>query len=380
MSEPLKAVGGILFMLLVTVGLVLGPSLGPMRRLDERVLEPRRIRRLAKAGRAVDRTINRMQTALTEASGVSPVGDPRLLRSHLMWWWTTYQPRLRRRLSLIAAAIGFTYLGMVTIAWRVITGLPGAWKEDPLVSVQGVSSFGVPEATVLARISLVVLFMYFWRRSGQFTGRHPVPYTPTSEPQPRRPERYAPVVQLIFHTTRAAEHLALLQSSLRTLPEPFSVHAAERTVRSAHSARFTRRTGHRRALRRHGEKVAGALREAEYHQHVDPHRALTEITRMLAQITERCAQGRLGALLDDDDEWMRVARPARSHDLLKMLAAGLIITAISAGALLAGLPDGAVGTLIGTLAPLLVILLFRSQMPSGNALIDLFRSADRSAQ
>jgi small-conductance mechanosensitive channel len=371
----MKAVVGILFMLLMVTILVL-----PMRRFDERVLERQRIRRLAKAGRAADHIINRMQTALTEASGVSPIGNPRLLRSHLVWWWTTYRPRLLRRLALIAAAIALTYLGMVSIAWRVVTGMPEAWRKDPLITVSGTPSFGVPEATVLVRISLVALFMYFWWRTGQFTGRHPVPYRPTSETQQRRPEHYAPVAQLVFHTTRAAEHLALLQSGLRTLPEPFSVRAAERAVRSAHSARFTRRAGHRRALRRHGEKVAGALREAEYHQHVDPHQALTEITRMLAQITERCAQGRLGSLLDEDDEWMRVARPARGHDLLKMLAAGLIITAISASALLAGLPDGAVGTLIGTLAPLLVVLLFRSQMPSGNALIDLFRSADRSAQ
>ncbi|MGW4784896.1 hypothetical protein [Streptomyces sp. NPDC004230] len=368
-----------------TLGSFVGVLLvaGVAHRCKVRVQERQGVRRLAKANRAADHIINRvqaalLQTTLNEASGVRPLANPHLVRSHLVWWWTTYRPRELRRLAIIASIVVLTYFGLVPRIWQAVIRSPETWKEYPLASVS-LSSFGIPEATLLLRMGLVALFMYLWWRIEQFAVNRPVS-VPQIEPGQRRPQYYVPVMQLVFHTTRAAERLALLQSGLSALPQPFSVRAAERAVRSAHSARFPRGTGHRRTLRRHAEKVAGALRAAEYQQHVDPQGALREISRMLTQITERCAEGRLGALLDDDDEWMRAAHPARGHDLLKMLAAGLIITAISAGALLAGLPDGAVGTLIGTLAPLLVVLLFRSQMPSGTALIDLFRSADRSSQ
>ncbi|MCX5278190.1 hypothetical protein [Streptomyces virginiae] len=374
MSDSMR----MLLVLLLVVGVAI--ALGrPIRRFEARVVERQRIRSLNFAGRAADRILTRSQAALTEALGASPLQNVRLLRSHLMWWWTTYLPQFLRHLGAIAAVIVLTYLGGISVVWRGVKNAPLAWKEHwPLVNSK-IASVGGSEATVALRLTMIVLFIYLMWRTVRIAGHHSLPYNPNSQTLKRRPEHYAPVVQLIFHTTRAAESLALMQSGVRTLVEPFSVRAAERAVRSAHVARFAWQSGHRRTLRRHAEKVAGALRAAEYHQHIDPHKALTDITRMLAKITERYAQGRLGALLDEDDEWMRVASPVRGHDLLKMLAVGLIITAISAVALLAGLPDGAAGPLIGTLAPLLIVLVFRSHMPSGDALIDMYRSADRSA-
>ncbi|MYT57475.1 hypothetical protein GTW29_12275 [Streptomyces sp. SID7834] len=349
-----------------------------IRHFEEQTLERWKIRRLTSAGLAAARVIDRAESALTEALGASPLADPRVLRSHLVLWRVAYRPWLARRLGLTFAGIALTYAGISALARKAG---PPLWKkltEGASVPFADPAPLILPAIIVSLRICLIGLFVHLCVRSFQFMGQHPAPYNPNYESSTRRPGPYAPVAQLIYHTTCAAESLALLQSGIRTRPQVFSVDAAQRVVRSAHSVNYSRHV-HRRKLREHGEKVAGALREAEYHQHVDPSQGLTDIIHMLAKITERYAQGRLGALLDENDKWMRDVSPARGHYLWKLLVAGLTITGLSAGALLLGLPEGAAGPLIGTLAPLAGILMFRSQMPGGNALMDMFRSAERSA-
>ncbi|MEU5214621.1 hypothetical protein AB0G79_00250 [Streptomyces sp. NPDC020807] len=60
------------------------------------------------------------------------------------------------------------------------------------------------------------------------------------------------------------------------------------------------RSARRSAARMHAAKVAGALRAASLRVDVDPEASLRQLGAMLAEIGERCAEGRIGSLLPEE--------------------------------------------------------------------------------
>jgi hypothetical protein len=144
-------------------------------------------------------------------------------------------------------------------------------------------------------------------------------------------------------------------SSARALAD--AVRVSSRTVSRMHrtSQRLPARSHRRRQLKRHAGLVVAALRQAEGRIDVEGTAAIPELARLLMKIADRYVQGRLGALLDEEE--LRELEPVRDWEALR-IAAFVVLTAGSAVTVSqTGLPEEtrvyAIGA-CGILASLLV--------------------------
>ncbi|WKV72853.1 hypothetical protein AW27_015730 [Streptomyces sp. PCS3-D2] len=86
-------------------------------------------------------------------------------------------------------------------------------------------------------------------------------------------------------------------SQLRALD--LGIRATEDAILLAHryTGTMPRRSARKAAARAHAAQVAGALRAESLRIDVDPETALPRLGTMLAEIGERCAEGRVGSML-----------------------------------------------------------------------------------
>ncbi|MFG3257926.1 hypothetical protein [Streptomyces sp. NPDC048172] len=112
-----------------------------------------------------------------------------------------------------------------------------------------------------------------------------------------------------------------------------------RTLARAHWKRgAVSMRSHRRAeLKRHAGRVVAVLRRAEARLDSEPHAALRELGELLLTVAERYADGRVGALLDEEE--LRDVEPVRSYELVRLALAVLLIGGGGAGIALLGLPS-----------------------------------------
>ncbi|MEV7447022.1 hypothetical protein AB0O22_38755, partial [Streptomyces sp. NPDC091204] len=83
----------------------------------------------------------------------------------------------------------------------------------------------------------------------------------------------------------------------------------------------------RKTMRRHAYRVADALREAEARLDVDPKESARTTARILLKVSTRYAEGRLGALLDEED---LSSVPVQPH---RFKAVRLLVTVVSIAAI-----------------------------------------------
>ncbi|MCY0928049.1 hypothetical protein OTB20_17985 [Streptomyces sp. H27-H1] len=157
-----------------------------------------------------------------------------------------------------------------------------------------------------------------------------------------------PVAALMLCVSECGRALKRWQEGPPTAPPPvISLASVERVVWSAHLARYKDarlRRPQRKLLQDHAAQVVGALRAAEAQQHIDPETALRTLSDLLLTIAERYAEGRLGVLLDE--EQINDAAPIVPHAGLRFTAVGLVVVAVVAGAVFAGVPEPAIVALL----------------------------------
>lgn len=101
------------------------------------------------------------------------------------------------------------------------------------------------------------------------------------------------------------------------------VHLREVTkaLQNAHATRGTIpwRSRRRRDLKRHAGQVVAVLREAEARLDSEPRAALTDLAHLLLKIADRYAEGRVGALLDQDR--LDGVEPVRDREVIRLMTA-----------------------------------------------------------
>lgn len=148
--------------------------------------------------------------------------------------------------------------------------------------------------------------------------------------------------------------------ALAELPKTLAV--AQAAVKEAYGRRgivpaFSPR---RRQLKRHARQVVAVLKNTETRLDVDPNQALRDLAGLLLTIAERYAEGRVGALLDD--EQIAGTEPVQEREALKMVLAALLMCATAAAALGAidatGLPSVLEPVAIASSAMVALVLVY----------------------
>ncbi|MFC9617906.1 hypothetical protein [Streptomyces sp. NPDC056938] len=191
--------------------------------------------------------------------------------------------------------------------------------------------------------------------------------------------RWRPVVVLltvcgnIGHTYRQLE-----SSDVRNAPR-VSLKPAERVVHAAWRTRHGRvRFARRHELAEHAARVVGAIRAMESRQDrdADTKKVLEDTSAMLLKISERYAAGRTLELLDPED--LEGSKPVVSREWLRAAFMATAVVGVTAGALAAGLPEGAATPLIGATSLIAWGIAYGGRMV-GSGLVDVMRGQSRSA-
>ncbi|MFC8831429.1 hypothetical protein ACFT9I_39530 [Streptomyces sp. NPDC057137] len=138
--------------------------------------------------------------------------------------------------------------------------------------------------------------------------------------------RYAPVYVLVRAVRACATAHGAGGQRQVTERARVGVHLREVTkvLQNAHATRGTIpwRSRRRRDLKRHAGQVVAALREAEARLDSEPRAALTDLARLLLTIADRYAEGRVGALLDQDR--LDGVRPVRDRGAVRLITATVL--------------------------------------------------------
>lgn len=156
------------------------------------------------------------------------------------------------------------------------------------------------------------------------------------------------------------ERTEVLESVLQKL-ESLEPHILNAHLTPGNPQRSARR---RRILAQHAGRVAARLREYECRVDQDPLTTLSELASLLHTVQERCAEGRVGALLDSDqitDEKLNGSKPIERQKHLLLLATAITITIVGAvGISQADLPDIAEGPAVLLVAILASAIVYRA--------------------
>ncbi|MFD6474576.1 hypothetical protein ACFWEH_13880 [Streptomyces anulatus] len=183
--------------------------------------------------------------------------------------------------------------------------------------------------------------------------------------------RWWPVVALL---TVAVQCAVVLRRWDETQPDcqvpRVSIEPVEHAIWRAHRTRRARARRHNeRQLKAHAALVVGALRRAEARQDSEPGRALEDLAVMLLTIAERYAEGRVNALLDEDQ--LTGVSPAAPRERVRMLVVGGAVVVVMAGAAILGLPDAALVPLLPLVVLCVALAFNRGRVPSSGQLTDL---------
>ncbi|WP_055627036.1 hypothetical protein [Streptomyces hirsutus] len=274
--------------------------------------------------------------------------------------------------------------------WRWGVDVVG-WVQEtaaPAVSEPGAN----PARTATVVIVAVLLVMFakatlgaapFFRRvnDAEENGRRPsVRQLREVRPRPVRggeTARWQPVVVLLVVCGSVGRAYKRLESH-HVLDAPrVSLKAAERVVSIAWRTRHGRVRRDRRAeLKEHAAAVVGALRamEAKQDNDADTRKVFEDTTAMLLTIAQRYAEGRTLDLLDSKD--LQGVTPVVSREWVRLAALGVIVTGTVAGAMAAGLPEGAATPLVGVISLIAWGVLYGGRMVGGD-LVDVMRGQSR---
>ncbi|MET4926235.1 hypothetical protein P3L51_28435 [Streptomyces sp. PSRA5] len=141
--------------------------------------------------------------------------------------------------------------------------------------------------------------------------------------------RFAPVYVLVRAVRACAVAYGAGGQRHVTERARVGVHLREVTkvLQNAHATRGTIpwRSRRRRDLKRHAGQVVAVLREAEARLDSEPRAALTDLARLLLTIADRYAEGRVGALLDQDR--LDGVTPVRDRGAVRLVTA-TVLTAL----------------------------------------------------
>ncbi|WP_326600309.1 hypothetical protein [Streptomyces sp. NBC_01803] len=187
--------------------------------------------------------------------------------------------------------------------------------------------------------------------------------------------RYALVME-IAHTISAcarAHEAGGERFAERVKAVGLRVNALAVGLRGAHRARGTvpRRSHRHGALRAHERQVIGALRKAEGMLDTDPRQGLRELAEMLLTMAERYAEGRTGALLDADR--LTGIDPVPDRTVLRMISAGVLVTAAAVSVTFLGLPGAAEPYAITGLGLVVFTVVFGRQARRAFDILDAIR-------
>ncbi|WP_157857853.1 hypothetical protein [Streptomyces durhamensis] len=128
-------------------------------------------------------------------------------------------------------------------------------------------------------------------------------------------------------------------------------------------------------MKRHAGLVIAALRKAQMQVHVEPERGVQELASLLLKISDRCAEGRFGALLDDAQ--LVGLDPVRDYEPLRMAAVAVLTTSGVATAKLFGVPDALMVYAAGLSAILSLLLVYGRNARRGLDILDSLRGIQR---
>ncbi|WP_158920277.1 hypothetical protein [Streptomyces sp. NBRC 109706] len=159
----------------------------------------------------------------------------------------------------------------------------------------------------------------------------------------------------------------------RQLPSPFAlrslsdaVRMVEKEVRRAHRTSgtvpfFSHRHKH---LKRHAARVVARLKASEGQVDNKGYIAIRDIAELLLTIAERYTQGRVGALLDEDDitdEKLAGVRPARDREPLRLCLFATLVTAGAIGIASLKLSDLASTVAVGGVGLFALAVVYRRE-------------------
>ncbi|MFI6874935.1 hypothetical protein ACIBL6_16010 [Streptomyces sp. NPDC050400] len=100
---------------------------------------------------------------------------------------------------------------------------------------------------------------------------------------------------------------------------------------------LTWRSHRRKQLRRHAGQVVARLQQLEASIDVAPRAGLRELAEAILMISERYSEGKLGALLDEDE--VAGVKPVPDRPVVRFIATVVLLGAAGAGISWMGLPD-----------------------------------------
>lgn len=149
--------------------------------------------------------------------------------------------------------------------------------------------------------------------------------------------------------------------------------AIQRLARDA--GMFGRRNARTTAAKKHAALVCAALRKASSRIDADPDQGLQQMAELAMKITERYADRRWGALLDDAD--LANLEPVRSREFLRLVAAAVLTAAAALGISLLNPPAAVLPVLIGAIGLVSMSAIYGPRAHGPLDLLDAVRGVQR---
>ncbi|MEU2272013.1 hypothetical protein ABZ568_37400 [Streptomyces olindensis] len=132
------------------------------------------------------------------------------------------------------------------------------------------------------------------------------------------------------------------------------------------------RSHRRHELKAHARLVVSQLRNAESRIDSEGDAALTPLATLLMKIGSRFIEGRIGALLDEEDFEAELT-PVRDWEPLRLAAAAVLIAGCAVGVSLLSLPEGVATYVIGGCGVAIIALLYGRRVHNLLGLLDTIR-------
>ncbi|WP_051837591.1 hypothetical protein [Streptomyces sp. NRRL WC-3742] len=167
---------------------------------------------------------------------------------------------------------------------------------------------------------------------------------------------------------------ACSEDSDSRFPLPRLLRDAERAIRRARlwHATVPRFSHRQRALKEHAGRVVNALRAAEARMDTYPELARCDLAAKLHTIAEQYAEGRLGALLPEED--LKDIEPVRDFESLRLAALAVAFPALTWATLAAGLAGSVqAGSVLTGMLVVALTLFGRRALETLQQVLGLFR-------
>ncbi|MFD0057499.1 hypothetical protein ACFVHR_27680 [Streptomyces sp. NPDC127168] len=128
-------------------------------------------------------------------------------------------------------------------------------------------------------------------------------------------------------------------------------------------------------MKQHHNKVVGALHSAEKKLEENPDSGARELAKMLLEIANQYAEGKVGNLLPSTD--LSNVIPARDRRPLKLIFTASTVCAVTVGSVLLGVPDAAIASIVGLSGVVVISLTQGASMRDGLEILDSVRGIQR---